>query len=144
MSPVDHSEDPEPAERIPAGPLFVPVRPGPAGFPARFFRTPLGRRTAVGFTSTERLSATLGEDHPRIRLSEPALRALAAPLSVTALTIDPPFSAPAPAAIPAPAPVVATDPAREGSRRHWDPQHIGVLRVTGAAAVVSCLNLLLG
>ncbi|MFC5801859.1 SAV_915 family protein [Streptomyces formicae] len=150
MSSVDHSEDPEPSERIPAGPLFVPVRPGPTGCTARFFRTPLRRRTAVGFTSTERLSAALGEGQPRIRLSEPALRALAAPLGVTALTIDPQLSAPAPAApwTPAPAttpaPVVATDLDREGSRRDWDPQHVGVLRVTGAAAVVSCLNLLLG
>ncbi|MEU2432068.1 SAV_915 family protein [Streptomyces sp. NPDC007861] len=150
MSSVDHSEDPEPSERIPAGPLFVPVRPGRTGCTARFFRTPLGRRTAVGFTSAERLAATLGEDQPRIRLSEPALRALAAPLGVTALTIDPQLSAPAPAAgpalaaAPAPAPVLTTGPDRERARRDGDPQHAGVLPVTGAAAVVSCPNLLLG
>ncbi|MFJ6631375.1 SAV_915 family protein [Streptomyces sp. NPDC091376] len=100
MSPVDHSEDPEPSERVPAGPLFVPVRPGPSGSTARFFRTPLGRRTAVGFTSQHKLVATLGEDHAFVRLSEPALRALAEPLGVTALTVDPQFSAPAPAAGP--------------------------------------------
>lgn len=40
MSPVDHPEDPDPSERFPAGPLYVPVRPGPAGCTARFFRTP--------------------------------------------------------------------------------------------------------
>ncbi|WP_406474765.1 SAV_915 family protein [Streptomyces sp. NBC_01615] len=98
MSPVGHSEDPEPSERIPAGHpglLFVPVRPGPAGCTARFFRTPLGGRTAVGFTSAAKLAAALGTGQACVRLSEPALRALAAPLGVTALTVDPPLSAPA-------------------------------------------------
>lgn len=48
MSQSLHAEDPEPSERVPAGPLFVPVRPGPAGgCPARLFRTPLGGRTAT-------------------------------------------------------------------------------------------------
>ncbi|MFE5371035.1 SAV_915 family protein, partial [Streptomyces mirabilis] len=94
MSPVDRSEDPEPSERFPAGLLFVPVRSGPAGCTARFFRTPLGSRTAVGFTSAARLTATLGTDQACIRLCEPALRALAAPLGVTTLTIDPQLSAP--------------------------------------------------
>jgi hypothetical protein len=98
-----HPEDPEPAQRVPAGPLFVPVRPGPAGCAARFFRTPLGTRTAVGFTSRERLAATLGVEQQWIRLSEPALRALAGPLGVTALTVDPPFSAPPARALSAPA-----------------------------------------
>lgn len=42
MSPLDRPEDPdpEPSERIPAGLLYVPVRSGPAGCTARFFRTP--------------------------------------------------------------------------------------------------------
>jgi hypothetical protein len=43
------AEDSEPAERFPAGLLHVPVRSGPAGCTARFFRTPLGGRTAVGY-----------------------------------------------------------------------------------------------
>lgn len=94
MSEVEHSEDPEPSERVPAGPLLVPVRPGPAGCSARLFRTPLGGRTAVGFTSEARLAATLGPDHACVRLSEPALRALVTPLGVTALTVDPQFAAP--------------------------------------------------
>ncbi|MET3983043.1 SAV_915 family protein [Streptomyces sp. PvR034] len=133
MSTATHPEDAEPCERFPAGPLYVPVRPGPAGCSARFFRTPPGERTAVGFTSEKRLTATLGADQTWIRLSEPALRALAEPLGVRRLTVDPPFSAPAaPAAKPLPA------------WRDWDPQHVGILRVTGAAAVVSCLNLLIG
>ncbi|SDK18456.1 SAV_915 family protein [Streptomyces indicus] len=94
MPSVALSEDAEPGERVPAGPLFVPVRPGPAGCSPRFFRTALGFRTAVAFTSEDRLSSLLGAHHPRIRLSEPALRALAAPLGVTRLTVDPLFSAP--------------------------------------------------
>ncbi|MER6202142.1 SAV_915 family protein [Streptomyces sp. NPDC001586] len=135
MSTATHPEDPEPSEPVPAGPLYVPVRPGPAGCSARFFRTPPGERTAVGFTSETRLTATLGTGQTWIRLSAPALRALAEPLGVHRLTVDPQFSAPAP--VPATAkPLPAW--------RDWDPQHIGVLRVTGAAAVVSCMNLLIG
>lgn len=103
MTDILCGEDPEPAERTPAGPLFVPVRPGPSGCTARLFRTPLGERTAVAFTSVRRLTAILGPDQAWIRLAEPALRALTAPLGVTRLTLDPQFSAPA--AAPAPAPV---------------------------------------
>ncbi|MET7857906.1 SAV_915 family protein [Streptomyces sp. NPDC005318] len=97
MSDCAETDDPEPLEPVPAGPLFVPVRPGltggTAGCTARFFRTPLGDRTAVGFTSAHRLAATLGARQPWIRLSEPALRALAAPLGITALTVDPQLTA---------------------------------------------------
>ncbi|MFE3182285.1 SAV_915 family protein, partial [Streptomyces violascens] len=82
MSPTILADDPEPCERFPAGFLFVPVRPGPEGCSARFFRTPPGVRTAVGFTSEERLTAALGSDQNWIRLSEPALRALAEPLGI--------------------------------------------------------------
>ncbi|MGR3868846.1 SAV_915 family protein [Streptomyces graminifolii] len=147
MSPVEHAEhaeglkepgDAEPSERVPAGLLHVPVRSGPAGCTARFFRTPLGGRTAVGFTSAARLAATLGPEQASIRLSEPALRALAAPLGVTALTVDPQFSAPAAER------TAAAVRERENSWRRWHPQHVGALRVTGAAAVVACLNLLIG
>ncbi|UNO40882.1 SAV_915 family protein [Streptomyces sp. MST-110588] len=84
-----YAEDPEPSEPVPAGPLFVPVRPGPAGWTARLFRTPLGGRTAVGFTSAQRLSAVLGAGQPWIRLAEPALRALTEPVGATVLTVDP-------------------------------------------------------
>ncbi|MFC9679630.1 SAV_915 family protein [Streptomyces sp. NPDC056948] len=90
-------EDPEPSDRLPAGPLFVPVRPGPGGCVARLFRTPLGERTTVGFTSRRALAETLGPDQKWIRLAEPALRALTAPLGVTTLTVDPQLCAPAPA-----------------------------------------------
>ncbi|MEU3298292.1 hypothetical protein ABZ729_00445 [Streptomyces sp. NPDC006678] len=71
MSPVDHSEDPEPSERVPAGLLFVPVRPGPSGSTGMFFRSPLGCRTAVGFTSQQKLLSTPGEEQAFVRLSEP-------------------------------------------------------------------------
>jgi hypothetical protein len=138
MSPVEHSEDPEPCERVPAGLLFVPVRSGPAGCTARFFRTPLGGRTAVGFTSAAKLTATLGTEQERIRLSEPALRALATPLGVTAITVDPQFSAPAADR------TTATVRERTNSWRRWHPEHADALRVTGAAAVVAYLNLLIG
>ncbi|WP_435855808.1 hypothetical protein [Streptomyces tanashiensis] len=32
----------------------------------------------------------------------------------------------------------------DGSWRTWDPRHAGVLRVAGAAAVIACINLLIG
>ncbi|MBB5936887.1 SAV_915 family protein [Streptomyces zagrosensis] len=94
---TDHRtpKDPEPAERIPAGPtecLYVPVRSGPAGHTARLFRTPLGGRTAIGFTSVRRLTAALGAEHEWIKLGEPALRALVAPLGCPRITIDPRFA----------------------------------------------------
>ncbi|MEU0437461.1 SAV_915 family protein [Streptomyces sp. NPDC006290] len=138
MSPVEYSEDPEPSEPFPAGLLFVPVRSGPAGSTARFFRTPLGGRTAVGFTSAAKLTATLGTEQTCIRLSEPALRALAEPLGVTVLTVDPQFSAPAADR------TRATERERENSWRRRHPEHAGAPRVTGAAVVVACLNLLIG
>ncbi|MET8324866.1 SAV_915 family protein [Streptomyces sp. NPDC005181] len=116
MSDCTETDDPEPLEPVPAGLLFVPVRPGPSGVAARctarFFRTPLGGRTAVGFTSVRQLTATLGAGQSWIRLSEPALRALAAPLGITDLTVDPRLTA---------------QPPMSGSReRHWSgpyPQH---------------------
>ncbi|MFE1762859.1 SAV_915 family protein [Streptomyces angustmyceticus] len=96
MSHLLYAEDPEPADRVPAGLYFVPVRSGPAGCTARLFRTPLGGRTAVGFTSLQRLVAALGSDQPWIRLSEPALRALAEPVGARVLTVDPRFAPGAP------------------------------------------------
>ncbi|MEU7636357.1 MULTISPECIES: SAV_915 family protein [unclassified Streptomyces] len=109
MSHHLHAEDPEPADRVPAGPLFVPVRPGPAGFTARLFRTPLGGRTAVGFTSPQRLAEVLGGGQPWVRLSEPALRALAEPIGATTVTVDPRFT-PDAARAPRFTPDAARDP----------------------------------
>lgn len=115
MSEPRVTEDPEPLDRVPAGhQLYVPVRSGPAGSAVRFFRSALGCRTAVAFTSEERLLHTLGAGQALIRLSEPALRALAAPLGVTALRIDPRLTAPASVPVPAAssAPPVPAAPVR--------------------------------
>ncbi|MFE5856809.1 SAV_915 family protein [Streptomyces sp. NPDC056500] len=82
----------------PAAALYVPVRFGRvAGHHLCFLRTPLGVRTAVGFTSRERLAAVLGAEQAWIRLAEPVVRALAEPLGVLALTVDPQLTAPGPA-----------------------------------------------
>ncbi|WP_073500311.1 SAV_915 family protein [Actinacidiphila paucisporea] len=70
-------------------PLYVPVRRGPAGLVVRLWRTPAGTRTAVAFTTDQRLRAALGPCQDWIRLSESALRRLAEPLGSTALTVDP-------------------------------------------------------
>ncbi|MGW6601248.1 SAV_915 family protein [Streptomyces sp. NPDC055036] len=120
-------EDPEPSERVPAGPLYVPVRPGHAGCAVRLFRTPIGGGTAVGFTTRDRLAATLGPDQPWIRLAEPALRALVQPLGVATVTVDPQFWAPAATRESPPAADGSAD-----SRREWDERTTGVLGVTGA------------
>ncbi|MEU7603928.1 SAV_915 family protein [Streptomyces sp. NPDC041003] len=101
MCLFQYADDPEPEEQGPAGPLYVPVRPGTAEVVLRMFRTPLGERTAVGFTRPDLLAATLGAGQPWIRLSESALRALAAPLGTYLLTIDPTLSAPAVTPVPA-------------------------------------------
>ncbi len=57
---------------------------------------------------------------------------------MTALTVDPQFSAPAADRTAA----AVRERANFWRRRH--PQHVGALRVTGAAAAVACLNLLIG
>ncbi|MGW4649083.1 SAV_915 family protein [Kitasatospora sp. NPDC004289] len=113
------TEDSEPCEPAPAGPLYVPVRPGPTGCTARFFRTALGARTAVGFTTGQLLAAALGPQQPWIRLAEPALRALAEPMGVTVLTVDPQLSAPAPA-------VDTWDPLRIDAPRTTARRHLPI------------------
>ncbi|WSS24603.1 hypothetical protein OG519_27420 [Streptomyces sp. NBC_01190] len=93
--------------------MYVPVRRGPAGAVVRLWRTPFGTRTAVAFTSDQRLRSVLGPTHPWIRLSEAALRRLAEPLGALHLTVDPLLTARPPAAPtttePA-APTVSTTP----------------------------------
>ncbi|MEV7214347.1 SAV_915 family protein [Kitasatospora cineracea] len=92
--------DPEPAQRVPSGFLLVPVRPNPLGCIAQLFRTALGDRTAVAFTSETLLTRVLGPDQSWAELSEAALRTLVAPLGVTVLTIDPQLVAAAPRSRP--------------------------------------------
>ncbi|WP_225446964.1 SAV_915 family protein [Streptacidiphilus sp. PB12-B1b] len=86
-------DDAGPDEARPAGLLCVPVRSGPVGDMLRLFRTPLGGRTAVGFTNEQRLTAVLGPTQQHVELSASALRGLTAPLGVTELTIDPQLAA---------------------------------------------------
>ncbi|MBW5420476.1 hypothetical protein GKQ77_02685 [Streptomyces sp. BG9H] len=131
MAELRCGEDPEPCEPGPAGQLFVPVRPGPAGCVARLFRTPVGERTAVAFTSRGRLSAALGAGQPWIRLSEPALRALAVPLGVSGITVDPRL-----AAHPVGHAPVRPGERRADVRRDRAPQTPGAPRATGTAALV--------
>ncbi|WP_369269747.1 SAV_915 family protein [Streptomyces sp. R11] len=147
MADIRYDEDPEPSDRSPAGPLYVPVRPGQAACAARLFRTPIGDRTAVGFTSQRKLTATLGPDQPWIRLAEPALRSLTAPLGVTTVTVDPQFCAPAPTATARPAPSTRESAEHSGPRFRegaWAPQAVGALRVTGAPALISALSMWIG
>ena len=151
MTDPTYTDDPEPSDRLPAGLLYVPVRPGPHGCAARMFRTPLGGRTAVGFTTHRRMTAVLGRDQACTRLSVPALRALAEPLGVTTLTVDPQLAArPArhegtPAAEAAPAAPARKAPAPEPpARPSRDPRTAGLLRVTAAAAAVEALTLWIG
>ncbi|MFJ7587464.1 SAV_915 family protein [Streptomyces sp. NPDC097617] len=116
MCLFQYDDDPEPEERVPAGLLYVPVRPGTAEVVVRLFRTPLGARTAVGFTDPRRLATTLGAEHPWIRISEPALRAMSEPLGVELLTVDPTFTAPSVTrSLPSGSPALAPDPRRASS-----------------------------
>ncbi|MFK0255166.1 SAV_915 family protein [Streptomyces sp. NPDC090445] len=105
-----YEDDPEPEERIPAGLLYVPVRPGSCtGAVIRLFRTPLGTRTAVGFTTAARLTAVLGTGHPYIRLSDAVLRVMCEPLGAGLVTVDPALSAPPVTPVPAQAPDAADE-----------------------------------
>ncbi|WP_367130794.1 MULTISPECIES: SAV_915 family protein [Streptomyces] len=92
--PSEPSEPSHPAGHAPAPPLYVPVRPCACGFALRVFRSPLGARTAVAFTTERRLSDVLGPDQPAIRLALPAVRALASPLGVELVSVDPQLTAP--------------------------------------------------
>ncbi|MFI8084920.1 SAV_915 family protein [Kitasatospora sp. NPDC086009] len=78
----------------------VPVTVTGSTTALRLFRLRDGRRCAVGFATTEALTALLGPDQACTELAEPALRALAAPLGVDALVLDPRLVAP-PVARPA-------------------------------------------
>ena len=102
MSVYLNRDDPEPCELVPAGLLLVPVRPGPAGDVLRLFRTPLGARTAVGFTSRRQLAAVLGPEQPSVTIAETALRRMVGALGVAALTVDPQLVAPPAAALEQP------------------------------------------
>lgn len=130
-------DDADPDEPRPAGPLFVPVRFGSAGGrQLRYMRTPLGVRTAVGFTSERRLAGVLGAEQAWMRLAEPALRALSEPLGVTRVTVDPQLTAPAPVPAWRPTAPAAHGPACARAARSWDPDAARAPRTTGDAPVV--------
>ncbi|OKI13241.1 SAV_915 family protein [Streptomyces sp. CB03911] len=82
----------EPEEPRPA--LHVPVRAVGAAYVLRLFKQRDGSRCAVAFTSATALATLLGPTQRSVRLAEPALRALAAPLGTTTLVIDPQLVAP--------------------------------------------------
>ncbi|MEE4489538.1 SAV_915 family protein [Streptomyces sp. BE230] len=136
MNDSQCAEDPDPLPVNRTGALFVPARPGPAGYCARLFRTPLGARTAVAFTDERQLIRTLGQQQTWIRLSEPAVRALVAPLGVVDLTIDPLLAAPGPGAPPLAGPGSRTgrNPQRT-YRPSQDPRAVGALRASGTPSL---------
>ncbi|MFE9933102.1 hypothetical protein [Streptomyces sp. NPDC005533] len=80
MCLFQYDDDPEPDERVPAGPPYAPVRSGRAEVRVRLFPTPPAARTAVGSAGAEQSAATLGAGHLWIRLPESALRALVEPI----------------------------------------------------------------
>ncbi|WP_419998736.1 SAV_915 family protein [Streptomyces boninensis] len=90
--------------------LYVPVHSGPGGGCAmRMFRTPLGTRTAVAFTSEAALGRVLGPAQPWIRIAESALQALALPLGADRITVDPLLTARRPRPV---APAAPGEPAK--------------------------------
>ncbi|MBT2385136.1 SAV_915 family protein [Streptomyces sp. ISL-11] len=95
------SEPSHPAGPASAPPLYVPVRPCAGGYALRVFRSPLGTRTAVAFTTQRRLSDVLGPGQRSVRLALPAVRALAAPLGVELVSVDPRLTAPPVKPLPA-------------------------------------------
>ena len=69
--------------------LYVPLRKAACGVSVRLFRDRGGARCAVGFTSAQRLASVLGPEEPFYRLTESAVRNLAAERGVYALVVDP-------------------------------------------------------
>jgi len=82
------TEEPPDNER-----LYVPLHASACGVSLRLFRDRGGARCAVGFTSAQRLASVLGPQEPFYRLTEHAVRALAAERGVFALVVDPGMAA---------------------------------------------------
>ncbi|GHF38510.1 MULTISPECIES: SAV_915 family protein [Streptomyces] len=101
---ASRADDGEPSHPVTArratDPLYVPVRRCRGGYALRVFRTPLGSRTAVAFTTGRRLLDCLGPGADSVRLSLPAVRALAEPLGVALVSVDPQLTAPAVTSLP--------------------------------------------
>lgn len=77
---ISHRNDP---------PLLVPVRSGHGSLALRLFRTAAGKKTAVAFTSRDRLVRVLGDGHAWMWLNERALRGMLKDLDITDIVIDP-------------------------------------------------------
>jgi len=69
--------------------LFVPVHQAGQSYSLRLFGTRMGGRTAVAFTSEERLLGLLGARQAWVRLSAAAVRSMSRPLGIVELLIDP-------------------------------------------------------
>ncbi|MFE6869419.1 SAV_915 family protein [Kitasatospora sp. NPDC057692] len=85
----------------------------------RLFRLRDGRRCAVGFSSAGTLAELLGPEQAAVKLGEPALRALTAPLGIDELVLDPRLVAPpvsGPAADGAARPATGHPATRSGAR----------------------------
>ncbi|MGV9271197.1 SAV_915 family protein [Kitasatospora sp. NPDC003701] len=96
----------------------VPVTVTGSTTALRLFRLRDGRRCAVGFATTEALTALLGPDQASTELAEPALRALTAPLGVDALVLDPRLVAPPARPARGPAPAEPAAPAARPQLQH--------------------------
>ncbi|MEV7012607.1 SAV_915 family protein [Streptosporangium sp. NPDC051022] len=70
-------------------PLLVPVRAERGVLSLRLFRTQGGGRTAIAFTSRDRLVKVLGEGHAWMWLNERALREMVGNLDAVGVLIDP-------------------------------------------------------
>jgi hypothetical protein len=69
--------------------LFVPVRRHKAGASLRLFTTPAGVRTAIAFSSADRLRNVLGHRQGWIRLTGPVLASLVEELGAVRVVVDP-------------------------------------------------------
>ncbi|HEX3612483.1 MAG TPA: SAV_915 family protein [Sporichthyaceae bacterium] len=78
-----------PGRSVAPTPLFVPVRYRSQSLSLRLFATRMGGRTAVAFSTRERLLGLLGPGQAWVRLTDAAVRGLTRPIGVTELMVDP-------------------------------------------------------
>lgn len=130
------------------GRLYVPLRQAACGVSLRLFRDRGGNRCAVGFTSEQRLVSVLGPREPFYRLTERAVRELAAERDVFALVVDPGMVAAPVRAVAQAQPVVQPQPqpqlsVRAARMRHplgtWSPEATGILVLSAASGAAALL-----
>lgn len=123
-------EEPPDSER-----LYVPLRELPAGICLRLFRDRGGERCAVVFTSLDRLTSLLGAEQPYYRLTERAVRELAADRGVSALIVDPGLVAP-----PVREHATAASPTTTRAKRsRWDAPTAGIVALSVASGAAALL-----